>query len=401
MIFARPVRERRWFGPLCVVALLSLPTGAIARDPPDLRRVVSDLSSPSFDRREAARAFLFEVADERFEELDRVRKKSTDRELIERLDGILRIARGNRESRMIDRFRVGEDVDLEGWPAFREATVDSPAARGVFLDLRRLYPDVVRSWEDVDGRSGSLAVAVTEVQRRRFGSGEPLTTLDGWLLLVSLSRLKAPISKELRSAAETLLARGPIADLMTDPDLGGHGRTLIEDWVAAAGTEPGLFRRLQLATRFGLGAGPDIARRVLGDSVARNGQTAGGVLPDRRRLALLDQTEVMEAVWSLRLLSQWGTKDDLAPMAAMLSDERPIYTNQHQIGDQHYSLRVGDIASAAMAELAGEPLNRLGFHVDADRLSELSHWRDLALPDTPADQRTAIRENARAMLNAP
>ena len=303
----------------------------------EIEKLVEELGSNQFARRERAATALLQTGTPAIAVLKRIEKTAEDPEVRDRIAGLVRQISESDIQTKIDQFIAGRDVGFHGWDRFRKIMGDSVTSRELFVEVHQEHPDLLASL-DRDPKEIQLAMDAVNarVQHRMFVTRQHPTQADTIALLLPAFNEKISFQPGYEITIIGVLDRLAAQQLRRDAHL-----------------EPGLRRLL----------GAWVSRSTLDNRIEALAKAMQWDVPESLPIAksTISETDDMQTlVVAMQTIARFGDKKDAGPLKDLLADDRVTgeagYGNQQLIQSQ-----VRDVAIATIAILHDVPLAEIGF----------------------------------------
>ena len=348
---------------------------ARAAEPGNPSELVQQLGSATLRERDLAARRLVESGEAAMPALEAGLKHS-DAEVRARCRQILSAVRSEAHQRQLALFIADAEqkVTLPGWSQFRQMVGDDTAARGLFVDIQRAEPELVREAESqpkaasqqLDRRCREL---YQEQYRASFGVRSQVSADSvAALMFVSASDQVEPNETSL-SALQSFAFQQVFRHAVLSGPRKDALKELLGQWLERTAERADGGMHMRLALSYGVPQGLSIAKRLL---------KAKDVPADQLPYALL-------------AVGRLGTAEDAAVVEARLDDARPFQAVA--VRGKAVATQVRDVALAVLIHLNGEnladygletvlknseslfTLSTIGFASDQSREQAFERWK--------------------------
>lgn len=330
-----------WVGSLLASALLMAwcgLKGGIAAEPPSLQALVAQLGSDTVVARDQASRELVERGEAALPALEQGLSHA-DAEVRRRSRKILETVQQSVHEANLAAFmeHPQQDVPLPGWPQFRQWVGEDAAARGLFVDMQRAEPALLRQAQSNPQRAGERVdrrcrELYQELYQAGFAMRQQVSAdaIAALMFLTADNDLKA--TEDTVNRLQTFAYQQGFRHAMLNGPRKAALQKLFGVWLDSTAEKGEPYNQLRLALLYGVPAGLKPALKLV---------KAGETPADQRAYAAL-------------AVARFGGAAESAALEALLDDVR-VFQQLNRDG-KLYSTEVRDFALAALVHLAGENL---------------------------------------------
>ena len=339
--------RRRHLGLLLALCLASpgaiLGAEAAAGAGDRVARLARRLGAADFSQRQQAERDILQVGPSALPALQQA-VSSAGLERRRRLERIINVlSRQRREQALSQLSRRDEPADpqlLTTWSAFFKLIGNGDESRKLFVEMARYEPwvvDAVAGSPDELRRDFERRAADINLQRmQRQQTTRSIATVAA-LMFAALQPDCFPSSSAV-TCINACIQEGPCLKLMQQTDRSQPLERLISVWVANPTATPA-HQRLQLAAKFGLEEGTDVALQIIEQH--------------------LPGPHLQQAIL---YLAKAGNASHIHPLELLLDDNTNLQQRRHH-SVTTFSCRVRDVALVALLHLTGQDPEAYGFSV--------------------------------------
>lgn len=304
----------------------------------EARRLVQQLGDPNLQRRDAASRRLVQMGTAAVQATTEGLRHA-DAEVRQRCRKILENVSRRVHQRQLAEFieHPERNVRLPGWERFRAVVGDDATARGLFVDIQKAEPALLRLSEQQDRRRLDERLiercrSLYQESTQTFGRGQ-LISVDSVaaLLFITSDKETRPSTEAIallqmflfQQGAREAIANGPRKDALKE---------LVSYWLESTADRADPRSHVQLAMMHDIPAGSKPAWRLLEQANAP---------PDHMLIALL-------------AIGRFGTAAEIPKLEPFLNNKSMVM--QQQRGNRVVETQVRDVALAVLVHLAGENL---------------------------------------------
>jgi hypothetical protein len=302
-----------------------------------IEMLAQQLGSHQFAQRERAATALMQWGAPAIGVLKQIQKSTSDPEVCDRVEALVRQMTDADTQSKIDRFLAGESVRFEGWIRYRDIMGDSITARELFVELHLEHPGLLDAL-DSDPKEVALAMEAVnaKVQHQMFVQRRHPTQADTIALVLPAFHKDVPILPGYETTIIGVLDRLSAQQIRRDGRLEPGFRSMIGAWIS----------KCTLTNR-----SESLAKAMQWDA------TEG--LPVA--ISTLSETDDLQTlVVAMQTIARFGSKDDAVELADLLDDDRVTGETGYSAG-QLLQSQIRDVAIATIAILNDVPLAEVGF----------------------------------------
>lgn len=330
-------------------AWLALPVLGLADETPtpaEIARLVADLGSKEYSKRQQATAELIAASDEAFEAVEAA-TKSPDHEVSYRAERILSMIAQQDQKRRIEAFLRRENLrqPLAFWSDALAVMGDSDNSRRLFASMHEVDGELlemaVREPKQIDAALRDRSAAI--MQRTNTGNREqaPLAQIAAIALVTGSPTLDVSLGTE--QTVLNLFLQQSMRSAMSDEKQREPCKALLSRVIQNVSVEAS-YQALRIAMDYDMPEGLTVARKLLADDA-------------------LPHTHFKQM--ALMTVFKLGTKEDLPQIEKLLDNKQVI--GRVQMNKVIHELQMRDAALLAAVKLAGLKVEDY-FAVTSDQL---------------------------------